>query len=271
MTDTYSERDTKLPTFDGKAEKFMMWWRRFKAYAQVHKFGAALQEGGDPDMPDAHNTQLDETKDEDKAKLKALQRNAKAIASLTMAITDEATMGFIDKGCDATKWPEGHMGLIVDALIKKYKPVDVMSEAELERDLRKIRMKRNDDPTAVFSALSNLELKYKQTFSVQKKMATILSICPVEYKSIITNEARRLGTALTIAELEAAMNFHFRAIQFGDNAIKPSDRGDDDDDDDDELGMAAMDLTCNYCKAKGHMIKNCPKLAAKGQKQRNNV
>ena len=59
--DSSQEKSVKLPTFDGDRSKFQLWWARFSAYAVVFKFSAALQQGGDPDMPPTEAALLDES------------------------------------------------------------------------------------------------------------------------------------------------------------------------------------------------------------------
>lgn len=64
MESSASDRTAKLPVFDGKPEKFQLWWHRFEAYAAVHKFGEALED--DKDMPATAAAELNETTDKKK-------------------------------------------------------------------------------------------------------------------------------------------------------------------------------------------------------------
>jgi hypothetical protein len=111
----------------------------------------------------------------------------------------------------------------VKALIKKYKPTDIMSKAEMRIEINKVSMKANEDPSTLFTQLSSIEVRYKTTIDDDEQMATILSVCPKEYKSVITSEQRYRGTSLTMEHLEEAMGDHFRSLQFGDDAIKVDD------------------------------------------------
>ena len=222
MSDMTGDKSAKLPTFDGKVDNFQLWWRRFKAYAGVNKFVEALNEKGDPDMPKDDTTALDPTDDDDKKKIVAKKRNTLAVAAFTMAFETESLMAFIDKGCNMA-WPEGHANLIVKSLIKKYKPTDIMSKVEMRIEINKVSMKANEDPSTLFTQLSSIEVRYKTAIANEEKMATILSVCPKEYKSVITSEQRYRGSGLTMDHLEEAMGDHFRSLQFGDNAIKIDD------------------------------------------------
>ena len=46
----HQQKTVKLPTFDGKQDKFLMWWVQFRAYATVHKFVEAIGDVEEDDM-----------------------------------------------------------------------------------------------------------------------------------------------------------------------------------------------------------------------------
>ena len=156
MSETNEKVTVKLPTFNGKKEKFELWWWRFKAYTAVAKFGDSIKEKFDRDMP------LDfETLDKDpvvaERQEKALHRNALAVADYTMAFDNEDLMALIDAGTNSD-WPDGHAGMITWALLKKFKPDDIMSKAEMKKDIRNIKMKEGEDPVTIFNQILAIEL-----------------------------------------------------------------------------------------------------------------
>ena len=208
MSDSPNEKSAHIPVFDGKLDSFQIWWRRFKAYANIHRFSESLAETGDPDLPTSASIALDPNIDEDKPKILAKKRNALAVAAFTMAFEGENLMMYIDKGCTAD-WPEGHAQTIVKALIAKYKPTDIMSKAEMKQAMRKVTMKSNEDPVTLFTQLSSIEQRFKKTIDLDDKLAVILEVCPKEYKSVLTTEQRYKGAALTIENLEEVMTSHF--------------------------------------------------------------
>ena len=53
------QTSVKIPTFHGQEKNFSMFWMRFKAYAGVKGFVAAIQIGGETDMPMAEDDALD--------------------------------------------------------------------------------------------------------------------------------------------------------------------------------------------------------------------
>lgn len=105
----------KLPTFDGKAKNFTMFWMRFKAYGAVKGFLPALQDGGEDDMPVDKVTTLDIMDPEEKKHHKPKKRNAVAVALLTMVFTTQALMKHVNKTCNED-WSGGLAHKIVKSL-----------------------------------------------------------------------------------------------------------------------------------------------------------
>ena len=66
-----STSSIKLPTWDGKAATFSVFWLRFKVYAAVKKFLLALQDGREDNLPPDEATELDPEDDDDKLQIKA--------------------------------------------------------------------------------------------------------------------------------------------------------------------------------------------------------
>ena len=79
-----SERSVKLPIFNGSADKFVVWWTRFSAYAMVYSFVQAIGQAQDADLPAKESDAADND-----AKKAAVKANKVAFASLTMAFTTE--------------------------------------------------------------------------------------------------------------------------------------------------------------------------------------
>jgi hypothetical protein len=102
--------------FDGKPEKFQVWWTRLRAYAGVFGFIKALAKGGESEMPGTELEWLYKTDDKDKKSIAALKRNAIAVANLTMAFTTDATMALVYEALNDDDWPGGLAHIIVDAL-----------------------------------------------------------------------------------------------------------------------------------------------------------
>ena len=112
-----------MPVYDGTYKHFQVWWTRFTAYATVYKFAQALKVGGEADLPTTEATVIDTSTVDGKKEEAAKNRNAIAMANLTMAFTSEATMGLVYKA-KTNDWPSGLAHLVVAALFKKYQPQD---------------------------------------------------------------------------------------------------------------------------------------------------
>ena len=146
----------KLPTFDGKAKNFTMFWMRFKAYGAVKGFLPALQDGGEDDMPVDEVTVLDLTDPDERKQNEAKKRNAVAVASLTMAFTTQALMKHVNKACDED-WPGGLAHKIVKSLFAKYRPKDNITKVELQMMLNKVSTKSSDEPNKLFEQLGDIQ------------------------------------------------------------------------------------------------------------------
>ena len=128
-----SKKSVKLPSFDGKAQNFGIWWMRFITFAMVYKFNKVInKDAPEMDMPLTEAEVLDEMKDENKKKIAAKNCNSVAMANLTMAFTSETTMGLVYKA--RTKdWPSGLAYLVIKGLFMKYRPIDMVTLVELMR------------------------------------------------------------------------------------------------------------------------------------------
>ena len=193
MDDEKGTKSVKLPTFDGELKKFQLWWVRFAAYATVFKFIKALAIGGELILAGVRqDTVIPDTDTDKDAKEAARNRNALAMASLTMAFTSDATMGLVYKAM-TTDWPGGLAHVVVEALFKKYQPQDTITRVELRLMLNGVKMKKGSNPATIFEQLSTIENRYNTTtrrLDDEDKIAVVLSAVPDEYQAMLTNEQR---------------------------------------------------------------------------------
>ena len=106
MSGDSSATSMKVPTFDGKKDKFQIWWTRFQAYASVKKFKEALEEQTDlpATKPDADS--LDASDDTNANALRVIEKNKVAWAQLTLAFVTEVLIAMMNSTKD-TAWPTG--------------------------------------------------------------------------------------------------------------------------------------------------------------------
>lgn len=260
MASTTTAADTAksipLPTFDGEAKNFQLWWTRFKAYAAVKRFSQAIQRVPDSNLPNTEGAAIDTTTAAGRAQAVALERNMLAIASLTMAFQTEGLINLMLKA-ESTDWPSGRAHLVVDALFMKYRPVDTISRVEMRTRLNNVCMKNNQDPKVLFDQLASIENAYNtasRQIDQDDLIAVVLEKAPKDYKSILTAEQRKQGANLTLFHLEGAMNDLYRTLHPN---TTPS------NDDNKEVALvAAFQGKCHYCKKPGHKANECRKKKA---------
>ena len=250
--ESVGERGAKIPVFDGKADKYQLWWRRFKAYAKFNKFGNLLVDHIDPDLAASYAESESDTATATQ-KL-ALKRNDMAMAAFTMAFATEELMTFIDRAEDNT-WPNGIVYKVVRALNLKYKTTDIMSKTEMRMAISDIKMKNNEDPTTLFTQMSSIEVKYRQTISVEEKLAIVMQHIP-KAAAIRSTELSTTETSVSMEELSQTLVAHYRALQFSKNDKQEKESTE-------FSAFAEETRICNYCKKKGHIAKDCFKLKKK--------
>jgi len=152
-TKSDSESTVKLPTFNGDASRFQMWWTQFQAYAALNKFIEAVQKTRDPNLPATESTVIDDLTDEGKKQASAVKKNAKAFASLAMAFTSERLLGLLTKA-KTKEWPNGLACLVIKGMLIRYQPKDRMSRVELRRQLNQVTMKKDEDPSTLFEQIA---------------------------------------------------------------------------------------------------------------------
>ena len=121
-----------------------------------------------------------------------------------MAFDNEDLMALIDAGTNSD-WPDGHAGMITRALLKKFKPDDIMSKAEMKKDIQNIKMKKSEDPVTIFNQILAIELWYKVEIELDEKLAIVLEVCPTKYLSVITSEQMNKGSSLMLEDIQEAM------------------------------------------------------------------
>ena len=261
MSDSTAVKSLRIPVFDGKVQNYQVWVTRFRAYAGVFGFAAALIEGGEINLPTTEETEVDETSDTDAPIRAAKKRNAVAMANLTMAFTTDEAMSLVYDAA-STDWPAGLAWKIMLAMKKKYQPDDTISRVELRRQLNSVAMKRNEDPATLFEQLSGIKNRYNTTstrISTEELLAVIIDSAHEDYQSVLTSEQRRLGTAITMGDLQSAMNQQWRATHGGAH---------NKNDGVEEMNLSAFNGECYKCGKQGHRANDC-KSKGKGRGKMN--
>jgi hypothetical protein len=91
MSDQSELKSVKIPQFDGKKESFQVWFARFRCYAAISKFTAAIQGNPEPDLPTREEQTSTDTDDQKAAR----KRNSAAVYSFTLAFTTDGLMQLV--------------------------------------------------------------------------------------------------------------------------------------------------------------------------------
>jgi hypothetical protein len=130
------------------------------AFATTSKFTAALGNDKDSAMPATEASAIADT-NPGKPQMAAKDRNATAIAQITMAFTTEATMTFVYEGMMNSDWPSGLAPhLVVRAIKEKHVPDDMISKVELRHQLNIVSMKKGDDHVVLFNQIASIKIKH---------------------------------------------------------------------------------------------------------------
>jgi fructosamine-3-kinase len=79
----------------------------------------------------------------------SIRKNEIAMESFSMAFTTDKAMNNV-YAVSIEGWPEGEAYLVVTILMKKYRPLDTVSEIEMRQQLARIKMKKGTDPSIRF-------------------------------------------------------------------------------------------------------------------------
>jgi hypothetical protein len=144
--------------------------------------------------------------------------------------------------------------MINAALIKKYRPDDIIAAAEARRRLNDVSMKKYDDPAIFFEQLAEIEVAYAGTtikITEQDCIRVVFATAAEKYHSVLTPEQRTKGADLTMDDLEDAINQLWRQGGGSQKKHTGNDGG--------EMVLSAFGGNCYNCQEKGHRANQCPK------------
>mmetsp|Transcript_14285 Transcript_14285/g.23840 ORF Transcript_14285/g.23840 Transcript_14285/m.23840 type:complete len:154 (-) Transcript_14285:372-833(-) len=145
MAETSSGRKSSgnPPLWDGAVGKWPKWSRQFLAFCQVKQCRDALKPGGESNLPSREDADVSS----EKGQREALDRNALAVAYLSLALDDDKLTPYLSKG-ETGEYPGGLAHLVWSALLKKMEPKDGLSQIEAIRALFSIgKGNLDDDPS----------------------------------------------------------------------------------------------------------------------------
>jgi hypothetical protein len=206
------------------------------------------QIGGESALPQCEAEVIDETTAHGKLVAQAKQRNAVAMANLTIAFEMQGSLGMIYAAMSSA-WPAGSLAHeVVAQLFKKFCPDDQKSRVELRSMLNKVAIKAHQDPSSFFERVSSITNRYYtviHTIDEEESIAVIMGAAPKEYISVITMEERIKGDQMTLKDREAVMYQQWRQTN------GPTERQET------EIILAAFGGFCYQYKQKGHKADSC--------------
>jgi hypothetical protein len=131
---------------------------QWNAFAQVEGLSDALMAKGHADMPTDHKTVIpDDGQGQGKKQVRIKKENAKALAYYTLAFKSAMLRVMINKA-KTDEWPGGKAWMINAALVRKYRPDDIIAAAEACCRLNDVSMKKNEDPAICLNNWQKLKL-----------------------------------------------------------------------------------------------------------------
>jgi hypothetical protein len=237
---------------------------QWNSFAQVEGFSDALITKGHPYMPTDYKTVIpDDGQGQGRKQARAKKENAKSVAYYTLAFKSARLRSMIDKA-KIDEWPGGETWMINAALVKKYRPDDIIAAAEVRRRLNDVSMKKNDDPAILCKQLAEIEVAYAGTtikIIEQDYIGVVFATYAEKYHSVLTSEQRTKGADLTMDDLEDVMNQLWRQGGGSQEKHTGTDGG--------EMVLAAFGGTCYNCQEKGHRANHGPKKDGSSNGNRN--
>jgi hypothetical protein len=250
----HGEGKARIPTFDGKLESYEEFEMQWNAFGQVEVFSDALMARGHPDMLMDHKTVIpDDGQGQGKKQARAKKENAKAVAYYTLELKSARLRAMINTA-KTDEWPGGEAWMINAALVKKYRPDDIIAAAESSHILNDVSMKKNEDPAILFEQLAEIEVAYADTtikITEQGCIGVVFATAAEKYHSVLTSEQRTKGADLTMDDIEDAVNQLWRQGGGSPKKHTGNDGG--------GMVFAAFGGTCYNCQDKGHRANQCPK------------
>ena len=221
------------------------------------KFILAVGQTEEPDLPESETAALNTDVNVAEKQNMAKKRNAIAFANLTAALDSPSLIGILMRA-QTTEWPSGLACNVIKQLFEKYEPKDTVSLIDMNHLKQKIGLTNTQgNPQELFEQMAAIENQFKAVIPEAENVAMPIEKLPVEYRSVLTAEMRKVGIGITSSHIESAafqpwraMYSSFASNPFIDNGIPTMDNNK-------EVALAAFNGTCNRCGKRGHKEAEC--------------
>jgi hypothetical protein len=181
------------------------------------------------------------------------KEKSKALAYYTLAFKSTRLRGMTNKA-KTDEWPGGAAWKIREALVKKFRPDDIIAEADTRHRLNNVSMRKHEYPAFIFEQLEEIEVAYAGTtitITAHDYIGVVFATMAEKYHDVLTSGQRVKGASLTIDDLEDTMNQLWRQGGGSQKKHRTDDGGD--------MDLAAFVGNCYNCQEKGHRANQCPK------------
>jgi hypothetical protein len=138
----------------------------------------------------------DDGKGQGKKQARAKKENTKAVAYYTLAFKSTILRSTINKA-KTDEWPGGEASMINAALVKNYRPDDIIAAADARGRLNDVSMKKNNDPAIFLEKLAEIEVSYAGTtvkITEHDCIGVVFAKAAENYRSVLTLEQRTKGS-----------------------------------------------------------------------------
>ena len=153
------------------------------------------------------------------------------------------------------EWPSGRAFAIMEMLLKKHRPKDILSKVHQKKKLMKLKLKNGQDPDEFGTAIASLKIEYRNTFEEEDKIAALVGAAGPQYATTIISKTRRVvgsNKDVTCDKLIEAMSDHWRMSGKGKGFAedKPPETALT------NTGKSDTKWKCYNCDKDGHLARN---------------
>lgn len=162
-------------------------------------------------------------------------------------------MGHVFKSMDAT-WPKGRAMYVIEEILKKYRPNDLMMELELNQKLSELMMKADESPTVIFTQLARIENWHPKDIPQEKVLPALMSALQKDsYKMILSGyimAKSKNNINETLEDVEETLVMMWRSYGGKSDCLLCGMAAD-------EVTLGSFEVECYKCRRRRHKANKC--------------